>query len=90
MADTIDAPPRRYHFVDDRIATGRTPIGPRLVIWLDGRPVTRVRGYDQDLGTVTRIRTDAFDQPVVNRLLGVVEEETLHGRVDVAWRVWRR
>lgn len=86
MADTIDAPPRRYSFIDDRIATGRSPIGPRLKVLLDGRPVSKVRAYDQDAGTVTRIRTNELGRPFVNRALGTVEEETLRGVVDVRWR----
>jgi molybdopterin biosynthesis enzyme len=86
MTADLDAPPRRYSVVDDQVNVGRRAVGPRLRVFLDGKAVGRVRGYDVERGEIVRIRTGADGKPMIDRALGVVQEETLRGTVTVEWR----
>jgi hypothetical protein len=60
MTTDVDAPPRRYSVVDDQVNVGRRAVGPpRLRVFLDGKAVGRVRGYDVDRGEIVRIKMGA-------------------------------
>lgn len=55
----------------------------RTIVKLDGVPQRRVRAWDCDAGTVTRIVTDRHGRVKINRTKRQVVTETVRGTVTV-------
>lgn len=75
-------PPRRHSVADLEVSGLRG----RLLVRLDGVEVGKVRAYDCDAGTVTKMVTDAEGRPLRNAERTNVLEETLSGTVTVEWK----
>jgi hypothetical protein len=64
-------------------------IGRKMDVLLDGRVVTKVIGYNVELGRVLRFRTDAEGRIILIRdSAGAATDaatETLHGIVEARW-----
>lgn len=75
------AAPRKLEYGDLMRMSHAYLVG-RIIVTLNGNVVQRVRAYDCDAGTVTRLATDEGGRVLIKE--GNVVEETLHGEVAVS------
>ena len=80
------APPVSYAVADDIERPYEDRIGPKLDVFLNGSPVSKVIRFNTAIGELERYRTQPDGHILYDPVRGEVEREVLTGKVEVRWR----